>query len=100
MKRQTLKHLHHHLYGVLLDPAVGKIRTVRAENPKRDPKKPRSVSRSRLNVCLLDLLLVLGLKIDWVSRRVLMPAGILDYETANVDEGIIPTAVHLGPNQE
>lgn len=40
MKCRTLKQLHHHLYGVLLDPAVGKIRTVRAENPKRDPKKP------------------------------------------------------------
>jgi hypothetical protein len=25
---------------VLLAPAVGKIRKVRAENPKRDPKKP------------------------------------------------------------
>lgn len=48
MKRRTLKRhrpgrtpeLHHHVYVVLLDPAVGKIRKVRAENPKRDPKKP------------------------------------------------------------
>jgi hypothetical protein len=48
MKRRTLKqlrskqkqHHHHHVYVVLLDPAVGKIRKVRAENPKRDPKKP------------------------------------------------------------
>jgi len=48
MKRRTLRPLrakaqpeqHHHVYVVLLDPAVGKIRKVRAENPKRDPKKP------------------------------------------------------------
>jgi hypothetical protein len=48
MKRRTLKQLrsklesldHHNVYVVLLDPAVGKLRRVRAENPKRDPKKP------------------------------------------------------------
>ena len=48
MKRRTLKQLrskrqvqqHHHVYVVLLDPAVGKLRKVRAENPKRDPSKP------------------------------------------------------------
>ena len=48
MKRRTLKRLrsklesldHHNVYVVLLDPAVGKLRKVRAENPKRDPKKP------------------------------------------------------------
>ncbi len=48
MKRRTLKQLrpkrqpeqHHSVYVVLLDPAVGKIRKVRAENPKRDAKKP------------------------------------------------------------
>ena len=48
MKRRTLKQLrpkrlpeqHHHVYVVLLDPAVGKIRKVRAANSKRDPKKP------------------------------------------------------------
>ena len=48
MKRRTLKRLrpgklpehHHHVYVVLLDPAAGKIRKVRAENPKRNPKKP------------------------------------------------------------
>ena len=48
MKRRTLKHLrpkpqpeqHHHVYVVLLDPDVGKIRKVRAENSKRDLKKP------------------------------------------------------------
>jgi hypothetical protein len=48
MKGRTLKRLrpghqpepHHNVYVVLLDPAVGKIRKVRAENPKRDPKKP------------------------------------------------------------
>ena len=48
MKRRTLKQLrsklesldHHKVYVVLLDPAVGKIRKVRGENRKRDPKKP------------------------------------------------------------
>lgn len=48
MRRRTLKQLrsklesldHHNVYVVLLDPAVGKIRKVRAENPKRDPGKP------------------------------------------------------------
>ena len=48
MKRRTLKQLrpkpqpepHHNVYVVLLDPAVGKIRKVRAANPKRDRKKP------------------------------------------------------------
>ena len=47
MKRRTLRQLrskvesvdHHNVYVVLLDPAVGKLRKVRAENPKRDPKK-------------------------------------------------------------
>jgi hypothetical protein len=48
MKRRTLKphrtghkpELHHNVYVVLLKPAVGKIRKVLAENPKRDQKKP------------------------------------------------------------
>ena len=48
MKRRTLKHLrpkpqpelHHNVYVVLLDSAVGKNRKVRAANPKRDPRKP------------------------------------------------------------
>ena len=48
MKRRTLNQLrsrrqlehHHHVYVVLLDPAVGRVRKVRAENPKRDRKKP------------------------------------------------------------
>ena len=48
MKRRTLKQLrpkrqpepHHNVYVVLLDPAVGKLRKVRAANPKRDRKKP------------------------------------------------------------
>ena len=48
MKRRTLKQLrseqqqqdHHNLYVVVLEPAVGKLRKVRAENPKRDSKKP------------------------------------------------------------
>jgi hypothetical protein len=48
MKRRTLQRVraekqpehHHNVYVVLLDPAVGKIRKVRAANPRRDPKKP------------------------------------------------------------
>ena len=48
MKRRTLKRLrlerqpeqHHNVYVVLLSPAVRRLRKVRAENPKRDPKKP------------------------------------------------------------
>src|SRR5262245_27582030 len=48
MKRRTFKQIraksqpaiHHYVYVVLLDSAVCKIRKVRAENPKRDPKKP------------------------------------------------------------
>jgi hypothetical protein len=31
---------HHSVYVVELDPAVAKLRKVRAENPARDPKKP------------------------------------------------------------
>lgn len=31
---------HHSVYVVELDPAVAKLRKVRAENPVRDPKKP------------------------------------------------------------
>lgn len=48
LKRRTLKHLrpkreaaqHHNVYVVLLDPAAGKLRKVRAENPLRDARKP------------------------------------------------------------
>jgi len=49
MKRRTFRQLrakrlsqdpHHHVYVVLLDPAVIKIRNVRASNPNRDPNKP------------------------------------------------------------
>ena len=48
MKTRTLQRLraagpskeHHNVHVVLLAPAVGKLRTVRAVNPKRDTKKP------------------------------------------------------------
>jgi hypothetical protein len=48
LKRRTLQSIrlekqaehHHNVYVVLLDPAAGKFRKVRAENPKRDPRKP------------------------------------------------------------
>jgi hypothetical protein len=48
MKRRTFQGIraerppehHHNVYVVLLDPAVGKIRSVRSANPNRDPKKP------------------------------------------------------------
>jgi hypothetical protein len=46
MKRRTLQRVraerqpdHHNVYVVLLDPAAGRLRAVRAANPKRDPKK-------------------------------------------------------------
>ena len=48
MKRRTFRDLraeqkpehHHNVYVVLLDPAVGRLRAVRAANPKRNSKKP------------------------------------------------------------
>jgi hypothetical protein len=48
MKRRTLQQVraagqqthHHNVYVVLLDPAAGKLRKVRAANPNHDPKKP------------------------------------------------------------
>ena len=48
MKRRTFRKLkkanqpehHHHVYVVLLDPTAGRLRAVRADNPRRDPKKP------------------------------------------------------------
>jgi hypothetical protein len=47
MKRRTLRKFsagaareHHHVYVVLLDQAVGKVRKVRLVNPDRDPAKP------------------------------------------------------------
>jgi predicted GIY-YIG superfamily endonuclease len=47
MKRRTYRKLrakqqpdhHHSVYVVLLDPAAGRLRAVRAANPKRNPKK-------------------------------------------------------------
>jgi hypothetical protein len=46
MKRRTYRTIraeqrpdHHNVYVVLLDPAAGRLRAVRAANPKRDPKK-------------------------------------------------------------
>jgi hypothetical protein len=48
MKRRSYRKLraeqqpdhHHNVYLVLLDPAAGRLRAVRAANSKRDPKKP------------------------------------------------------------
>ena len=48
MKQRTYRKLradqqaqhHHNVYVVLLDPAAGRLRAVRAANPKRNPKKP------------------------------------------------------------
>ncbi len=48
MKRRTLKQLrsklesldHHNVYVVLLNPAVGRLKEVRVENPKREAEKP------------------------------------------------------------
>jgi hypothetical protein len=48
MKRRAYRKLraeqqpehHHNVYVVLLDPAAGRLRAVRAANPRRDPRKP------------------------------------------------------------
>ena len=40
LRPQRLQEAHHHVYVVLLDPAVGKLRRVRAANPDRDRKQP------------------------------------------------------------
>jgi len=48
VKRRTLRPLridsrqtaHHHVYVVLLDPAVARLAKVQAENPGNDPSKP------------------------------------------------------------
>jgi hypothetical protein len=48
MKRRTFQRIrsdkqpehHHNVYVILLDPTAGRLRTVRAANPGRDPKKP------------------------------------------------------------
>lgn len=48
MKRRTLRSLrskqqredHHHVYVVLLDSMIAKLRKVRAANPNRDRKRP------------------------------------------------------------
>jgi hypothetical protein len=48
MKRRTLKNArrgrspeyHHSVYVVLLDPAAGNLRSLRAANPDRNPRKP------------------------------------------------------------
>src|SRR5687767_3773201 len=50
MRRRTFRQLrakarqspafHHHVYVVLLEPAVGKQAKVRRQNPKRDTQKP------------------------------------------------------------
>jgi len=48
MRRRTLKttsreqprERHHNVYVVLLDPAVGRIRRIRRENPNREVRKP------------------------------------------------------------
>ncbi|MGH7973232.1 MAG: hypothetical protein ACREIC_31325 [Limisphaerales bacterium] len=40
LRAKTLAEHHHNVYVVLLDPAVAKLRKVRAANPNRGPKKP------------------------------------------------------------
>jgi hypothetical protein len=58
MKRRTFRQLrakrhpeqHHNVYVVLLDLAVGKIRKVRAENPKCDPKKEERFANHKAGI--------------------------------------------------
>lgn len=38
--RAAVAAFHHHVYVVLLDPAVAKLRKVQKENPLRNPAKP------------------------------------------------------------
>jgi len=38
--REQPRERHHNVYVVLLDPAVGRIRRIRRENPNREVKKP------------------------------------------------------------
>ena len=40
IRAKTESALHHNVYVVLLAPAVGKMRKVRAQNPAANPKKP------------------------------------------------------------
>jgi ribosome-binding factor A len=40
LRASSAPELHHSVYVVLLDPAAGRLRTVRAVNPSRDPAKP------------------------------------------------------------
>ena len=38
--REQPRERHHNVYVVLLDPAVGRIRRIRRENPNREVRKP------------------------------------------------------------
>lgn len=40
MRAENLPRHHHNVYVVLLDPAAGRLRSVRAVNPGRNPEKP------------------------------------------------------------
>jgi len=78
MRRHSLRDLrpkaqpesHHSVYVVLLDPAVGKLRKVRAENPQRDPKKPCVyVGMTGLTPEERFANHKAGIKSAWVARR-------------------------------
>ena len=78
MKRRTLRQLrpkpepelHHNVYVVLLDSAVGKNRKVRAANPGRDPKKPCVyVGMTGLSPEERFANHKAGIKSAWVTRR-------------------------------
>ena len=78
MKRRTLKPLrakrqpeqHHNVYVVLLNAAVSKIRKVRAENSKRDRKKPcLYVGMTRLTPEERFANHKAGTKAAWVVKR-------------------------------
>jgi len=77
MKRWTLKPLrpkppldHHNVYVVLLDPSVGRLRKVRADNPNRDPKQA-SVYVGMTGLTPAERLAnhKAGVKAAWVVRR-------------------------------
>lgn len=78
MNRRTLRslrpkrqpELHHNVYVVLLEPAVGKIRKVRAGNPKPDSRKPRVyVGMTGLTPAERFTNHKAGIKAAWVVKR-------------------------------
>jgi predicted GIY-YIG superfamily endonuclease len=78
MRRRTLNQVraggepghHHNVYVVLLDAAAGRVRSVRAANPGRDPKRPCVyVGMTGLSVEERFANHKAGIKSAWVVKR-------------------------------